>query len=395
MVKVLHVIPSVAPRYGGPSKAIFEMCNALQEKGVELLVATTNADGESRLDVELGAPLRYQDVPTIFFSRQWSEAFKYSQPLSHWLNENVKHFDVVHIHAVFSHACLSAARASRKHHVPYIIRPLGTLDPWSLRQKSFRKRLMWQLAARRAMHDAAAIHYTTVEEQQLAERSLGLNHGVVIPLGIETGKLQDRAVEEIFPRRFSSIDKNPYILFLSRLHPKKNLELLLEVFLRLVKQPEFEAWRLVIAGDGEAEYVNSLRKVVREREGNNHVLFTGWLDGEEKISALQNAALLALTSSQENFGLCVAEALACGVPAVISQQVNLAPDIERTGSGWVTDLEPDSLSHVLTEALSNDDERKRRGNRGRDFVAHQFSWPNLVDDLIVLYHSISNGSFEV
>ena len=128
-LKILHVIPSVAPRYGGPSQAIFTICRALQAEGIEVLIATTNADGDGELPVALGEQIVYQDTPTIFFSRQWSEALKYSRPLALWLERNVNNFDLAHIHAVFSHACVAAARACRKNAAPYVVRPLGTLDP--------------------------------------------------------------------------------------------------------------------------------------------------------------------------------------------------------------------------------------------------------------------------
>src|SRR5947208_6786422 len=120
-MRVLHVIPSIALRYGGPSQAILEMCRALR-KQVQLLIATTDADGNSRLPVRLGSPVDYQGVPAIFFSRQCSEAYKYSYPLARWLGANVKRFDVVHVHAVFSHACMAAARICRRHGIPYIVR---------------------------------------------------------------------------------------------------------------------------------------------------------------------------------------------------------------------------------------------------------------------------------
>ena len=99
---------------------------------------------------------------------------------------------MVHIHAVFSHACLAAAQSCRRHRVPYIVRPLGTLDPWSLRQKRFRKQLFWQLAVKRMLREAAAIHYTADEEQRLAEHSLGLKRGVVIGLGVDSSLAAQR-----------------------------------------------------------------------------------------------------------------------------------------------------------------------------------------------------------
>jgi len=387
-LKVLHVIPAVAPRYGGPSRVIFEMCRSIQQKGTEVLVATTDADGAGRLPVEAGAAIAYRQVPTIFFKRQLSEVFGYSFSLARWLNDNVKNFDVVHIHAVFSHPCLAAARACRRSEVPYIVRPLGSLDPWSMRQKPHRKKLMWHLSAGRMLSEAAAVHYTTREEQRLAEASLGLTQGVVIPLGIEMGMTEDATSAESFRRNHPSLDSNPYILTLSRLHPKKNMELLLEAFLALVKKSEFETWRLVIAGDGETEYIASLKRLTQVLGGNGKVLFTGWLGGAHKAAALREAALLALTSRQENFGLCVVEALACGVPVVVSDRVNLATEIENAGAGWVTTLEKTNLERVLAEALCDEGERRRRGLAGLDLVERQFSWSKVADELNLLYRSV-------
>jgi glycosyltransferase involved in cell wall biosynthesis len=383
-LRVLHVIPAVAARYGGPSRAIFEMCRALQENGAELLLATTDADGPGHLEVEKERVIDYQGVPAIFFSRQWSQRFGYSGGLAGWLNQAVKDFDVVHIHAVFSHPCIAAARSCQKHAVPYIVRPLGSLDPWSMRQNALVKKAMWQLAVRRMLYSAAAVHYTADEERQLAESSLGLHNGVVIPLGIAT----PQGGPELFRRSHPQLGKWPYILTLSRLHPKKNIELLLEVFLSLAQRRKAFDWRLVIAGDGEAAYVDSLKRLVSQKDGEQRVLFAGWLDGAERASALHSAALLALPSHQENFGLAAAEALACGVPVVVSEHVNLAPDIEEYGAGWVTSLDAEKFSSTLSEALEDEGECSRRGSAGRQLVLQRFSWQEVTARLLGLYEGL-------
>lgn len=385
-MKVLHVIPSIAPRYGGPSRAVLEMCRALRERDVETLIATTDADGDGRLEVETGRQTSYQDVPVIFFIRQQSEAFKYSQPLARWLSAQVKDFDVVHIHAVFSHSSLAAAKACRKSRVPYIVRPLGTLDPWSLKQKRLRKNLFWYLGVRRMLREAAAIHYTAVEEQKAVEDSLGLKRGVVIPLGIEMDLISEGASETKTVQ--SSAIESPYILVLSRLHRKKGLEVLLPAFLSLVQRPEFAKWRLVLAGDGEASYVDSLKSLVKSCGGNGNVVFAGWLDGARRKETLSEASLLALTSYQENFGLCAVEALACGVPVLLSPHVNLAPEIEKIGAGWVAPLESSVLERTLAETLRDEGERRQRGRLGKDFVRQRFAWEAVAVELIALYQSV-------
>src|SRR5262249_37786767 len=139
-LRVLHVIPSVAPRDGGPSAAIAPMCRALAECGVEPFIVATDADGSGRLPLPIGEPSEWNGIPAVFFRRDLSTSLKYSRGVSRWLRDNVANFDVVHVHALMSHASLAAATASRRSDVPYIIRPLGTIAPWSLSQKRFRKR---------------------------------------------------------------------------------------------------------------------------------------------------------------------------------------------------------------------------------------------------------------
>lgn len=392
-MKVLHVIPSVAPRYGGPSQAVVEMCRALHAQGADVLIATTDADGAGRLPVAHARPVPYLEVPTIFFPRQWSEAFKYSRALARWLEQHVNEFDVVHIHAVFSHACLVAARACRRHDVPYIVRPLGTLDPWSLKQKRLRKQLYWHIGGQRMLHNAAAVHYTTIEERRLVEEALGLSHGVVIRLGVAGDLLRHaNGTEQIKARSLlAGVD---YILVLSRLHTKKGLDLLMQAFLRLIREQEFRRWKLVLAGEGDAHYVDRLRRMAVAGGASDRVVFTGWLEGEAKYSILRDAALLALPSYQENFGICVLEALAYGVPVLISPHVNLAQDIEEVGAGWVSHLEHESLTSTLGDALKQKSERARRGQAGREYVNKRFAWSAVAAELLTLYRATIAKSIE-
>jgi len=383
-VKALHVIPAVAPRYGGPSRAIFEMSCALEAGGVEVLVATTDADGPDRLRVQKGTTVRHQGAETIFFPVRLSERFSYSPKLARWLNKNVKNFDVVHIHAIFSHPSLAAASACQRSGVPYLVRPLGSLDPWSMSQSSRLKSVMWHASVKRMLRGAAAIHYTTNQEQTLAESTLGLSRGVVVPLGIQ---LDDSA-----PPR---VGYSPYILALSRLHPKKNLESLIDAFVSLEAGDEFSQWRLVIAGDGESAYVAQLKKLAQTSNGADRIIFTGWLSGVDRTESLRNAQILALTSRQENFGLCAAEALGFGVPVVVSRHVNLAAELKAAGAGWVTGLEPEEIASTLRAAMQDSTERKRRGRAGREFVSDRLSWTKVAGELTGLYRTVVDKRVDI
>lgn len=374
------MIPSVDERSGGPATAIVPMCRALMQQGVEVLLLSTTAGLPA--EVPQGEVLDHKGVPAIFFQSQLGESFKYSRQLSSWLRSNIHSFGVAHIHAVFNHSSVAAAHVCQKFGVPYVVRPLGTLDPWSMTQKSLRKRLFWQVSGRGIMGGAAAVHYTSEAEKFSTESSLGLNHGKVIPLGVEV-------VSKSAGERAS----DPYVLVLSRLHPKKGLDVLIDAFLSLLGMQQFAEWRLVIAGDGPVEYVSMLKAKASSRK--DRITFTGWLDGDEKNTFLGGASLLVLPSRQENFGLCVIEAMAQSVPVLVSPNVNLAAEIATANAGWIAPLDQTSLANTMAEALADRDELERRGRAGKQ-LSEKYSWEKSARELADLYRTLiqkrNNGS---
>ena len=379
---VLHVIPSIAPRYGGPSAAIAPMCQALLARGINPLIATTDADGSGRLPVPLGRPTTWEGVPAIFFSRNISESFKYSLGLSRWLAANVSAFDLVHVHALMSHASLAASTAARRAHVPYIIRPLGTIAPWSLQQKSLRKRALLALGARQLLHDAAAVHCTSAQEKQDVERAIGVSTCVVVPLGI------DPAVLEEEPVSFSEREKDPYCLTLSRLHPKKNLETVIDAFLDATEQSQ--EWRLLIAGDGEPEYVARLRHHISERRAEDRISLLGWVEGPRKRDLIRESSIFVLASLHENFGISLLEALGRGVPVIASRQVDLADAVEAAGAGWIVDTTRPSVTDGIARAVNDAEARRRKSDAARR-MAQRYAWPAIADQLVDLYVQIANS----
>ena len=379
-MRVLHVIPSVAERSGGPATAIVPMCRALIEQGMEVLLVTTTAG----LREDEMTDSDYRGIPAKFFPSQLGESFKYSRPLASWLTANVGSFDVVHIHAVFNHSSVAAARICRQSGVPYVIRPLGTLDPWSMTQKSLRKRLFWHLTGQGMLQGAAAVHYTTEAEKLATESFTRMNHGTVIPLGIQPNSAIG-ALEDCSPE----LANGSYVLVLSRLHAKKAIDVLIDAFLSLVERQEFSGWRLVVAGDGPADYVLKLKRQVAASSQPQKVVFTGWLEGEKKDAVLSRASLLALPSHQENFGLCVMEAMSHSVPVLISPSVNLAPEIAAANAGWIAAIDREALAAKLTEALSNEEELAQRGRAGKQ-LSRNYSWESVAKSLIDLYREILN-----
>jgi glycosyltransferase involved in cell wall biosynthesis len=381
-VKILHVIPALAPRYGGPSAAAIGMCRALGEAGVGTLMATTDADGSHRLPVPLGEPTTFEGVDVVFFRRRLGEAFKWAVGMRAWLDAHVREFDLVHVHAVFSHTSIAAGGACRKAGVPYMVRPLGTLDPWSLARKPKRKAWLLRMGGRDLLTGAAAMHYTTNEEGRLAESAVPrLPAGVVVPIGIDDGLF---APLSLSPRQ----ESHPYVLFLGRLDEKKCTDVLLRAFHDVAADARLDGWRLVVAGDGTPAYVAGLKALGAHGASADRIVFRGWVNGPEKVALLAGAGLFALPSHQENFGISVVEAMAAGVPVVVSPGVNLAPDIASANAGWVADRDPAVLANALRAAMEDDTERRRRGAAAREF-AERFRWPLVAGQLKSMYESLS------
>jgi len=368
-MRVLHVIPSVSERSGGPATAIVPMCRALGDRGVEVVLASTS-HGLARTRTDRGnegGTTDFKGVSARLFLVQLGDSFKYSRPFARWLTANVREFDLVHIHAVFNHSSVAAAAACRDAGVPYVVRPLGTLDPWSMKQKPVRKRIFWRLLGKPMLERSAAVHYTAAAEKEATENYLGLNHGRVIPLGVD------------LKNPISQTATHPYVLSLSRLHPKKGLDVLIDAF----KSRKPDSWRLVIAGDGPPDYVSFLKQKVAGAKG---IEFMGWVEGEEKEALLLGASLFALPSYQENFGLSALEAMARGVPVLVTPQVNLAAEIEAAKAGWV--IEREALSEELEGLLTDEADRTRRGRAAYDF-AKRYSWETVAVNLVNLYQEIT------
>jgi glycosyltransferase involved in cell wall biosynthesis len=388
-MRVLHVIPSVDERSGGPATAILPMCRALIQQGVEVLLVTTDSDLREG-ELPDGPGSQYKGVPAMFFPSQLGRSFKYSRPLASWLDANIQHYALVHIHAVFNHSSVAAAHLCRKAGVPYIVRPLGTLEPWSMKQKSLRKRLFWPVSGKAMLQGAAAVQYTTEAEKLSTEALFGLDRGRVVPLGIEPAKAATNGLAQHFP----ALAEQPYVLVLSRLHPKKGLDVLIDAFFALVQSRQFANWRLVIAGDGPADYVLKLKRQAAGHPHRERIAFTGWLDNEKKAAVLSHASLLCLPSYQENFGLCVMESLSYSVPVLVSPQVNLAAEISAVNAGWISAIDQNELTATLAAALGDEDELARRGRAGKA-LSQKYSWENTAHGLASLYRDLieqRNGS---
>ena len=379
-MRVLHVIPSAAPIDGGPNHAVRALARGLVSRGVDVTVATTNAAGASALDVPLVTPVIEDGVVYRYFPRTVPGSWKFSWPLTRWLFAHAGRYDVVHVHALFSYATIPGCRAAARAPVPYVLRPLGTLSEWSLAHRSWKKRPYYALLERSHLEAASAIHVTSDAEAADVERLGYGSRARVIPLGVDVAAQPQpqRPVDASAPLR---------VLFLSRLHEKKNLPLLLRALASIHNAAR--PIELTVAGAGEPRYRAELESLAESLGFHARVRFVGHLDGDAKQNAFENADVFVLPSAHENFGIAVAEALASGLPVIVTPGVALAPNVAAAGAGLVVSATEDDLASALRWAAENPAALVEMGERAWWLARRDFSWHTSCARLADLYAELA------
>ena len=391
-MKVLHVIPSLSPKHGGPSVALPLMARSLVAQGIEVDVATTDDDGPGcRLKVALGQRTE-RDGYGMFYFRKQTEFYKVSLPFRRWLAARVKDYDMVHIHAVFSHTSTIAARTAHRHGVPYIIRPLGVLNRWGMEnRRRFIKSLSFRFVEKPLLNHAAAMHYTSRAEQREAEQAGVTSPAAVIPLGIDAAAFQTLPSPDLFLNQFPLAQGRPLVLFLSRLDAKKGLDLLLQAWAK-IQNSKFKIqnsgqWLLVIAGNGEEIFVAGLKKRAAQLGLAEDILWTGYMGGVDKLSAFAAASVFVLPSYSENFGIALVEAMAAGLPCLTTHGVAVAEDILAIAPDAlaVVPAEETELTTALEQLLADASRRTQLGAKAKRIVTEQFSLSAMGANLKRLY----------
>ena len=383
-MKLLHVIATLGTRYGGPSKACFEMARAVARRGHDVSIFTTDHGGPGVADVTAGAPVERDGVAIHCFPAAFPRFWMFSPDLARALRDEVPRVDLVHLHSLYLHHAKVVGRECRRADIPYFLRPHGTLDPYLYRRHRLRKMLMEIWFQNAVTRGAAAIHFTTEEERRLAKPYVFGVPGVVVPLGLDMDEYQPLPPRGGFRAAHPEIGDRPIVLFLGRLNFKKGLDVLARAFAGAAGACDAH---LVVAGpdDGMGAKVGAWVDSFGLR---GRTTFTGMVAGPDKLALLADADLFVLPSYSENFGIAVIEAMACGVPVAISDRVNLWREVAGADAGWVTPPRAEPFQAALVEALSNLGEARDKGARGRRLVTDRFQWSGIAAALEQAYASL-------
>ncbi|MEH2307052.1 glycosyltransferase [Nostoc sp.] len=387
-MKILHIIPSIASVRGGPSQAVIEVVKALRDENIEAEIVTTNDNGNDLLDVPLGRRIEYKQVPVNFFKRFSPKVgsireFAFSRELTIWLWQNVSKYDLLHVHAIFSYPSTVAMAIARFQGVPYIVRPLGQLCEWSLQQSSRKKQIYLQLIEKANLNYSKSIHFTSKQEQQEASQLNLSSPSFILPHGVDIPNINPNARQHL--REYLNLpDDEPIILFLSRLHHKKGLEYLIPA---LGKLSDYR-FTFVLSGSGSQEYESEIKSLLVSNGIKNRTHITGFVKGEIKDLIMQGSDLFALTSYSENFGIAALEALAVGLPVLLTPGIALADLVAQQHLGYVTELQVTAIAAAIQQVLDCPKEAQKRGDRAQKLILENYTWARIASKLISVYTEI-------
>jgi glycosyltransferase involved in cell wall biosynthesis len=382
-MRVLQVIHSMNPAGGGPVENLTQVACILTRDGHSVKVLTLDEPGAGWLS----------NLPFAVYALGPGKGnYGYTAELVPWLRDHASEYDVVIARGIWQYTSFACWRALRNSNTPYVVFPHGMLDPWFKRAyplKHWKKWMYWPWAEYRVLRDAAAVLFTCEEERILARQSFWLYrcNEVVVNYGTAAPPPDRQAQESAFFALYPNLRDKRIALFLGRIHSKKGCDLLIEAFSQVLSQdPD---WRMVIAGPDQVGWQSALTDLAR-RSGVEHLItWPGMIYGDVKYGALNAAEVFVLPSHQENFGLAVAEALACGIPVLISERVNIWREVQQDGAGIVASDDLAGTCSLLSSWIKMSElQRSTMCERARSSFERRFHIERAAESLVHLLAGI-------
>lgn len=384
-LKLLIVVPSLGPVYGGTSKCIVELAQALGLQGVEVDIVTTNANGKTVLDVPTHTWIEEDTHRTLYFPYVGIGDYKLSWSLAKWLFFHIKDYDLVQTNAIFSLTNLPAYWSCLLKKISYVVVPHGMLDPWALSYKSWKKTVYYQLLEKRALKKASSLQMLSLSESEKIQ-SLKLETPITIaPNGIHRQDFDIAIDPEIFYKAFPETRNKILILFLGRIDPKKGLDLLAEAFGKLYE--DFPNIHLVVAGPDNINFLPTVKGYFSAKNCIDAVTFTGMLTGLCKYAALAASDIYTAPSYSEGFSVSILEGMAAGLPCIITTGCNF-PEASAVKAAYVVDCNSNDLAVALRKVLQDPAAAAAVGKAASQFIFENYTWDKIATNLRQNYQSI-------
>jgi glycosyltransferase involved in cell wall biosynthesis len=382
LMRIIHYMLGIRLREGGVARASIDICSALAKRGHDVTMLTNDAsDAPADWDGSPGRP-RCEIVERNRLQLLTAKSAARAREL-------FSNAEIVHLHVPWDPICWQLGRIACRLDKPYFITTHGMLDDWSMAQTPMKKKLYLTLFARGLLERAAAVQSTARAEQDQSTKWYSRGTSIMIPYLFDLGNYRTLPGAALAKARFPhAFDSRPTVLFLSRLHVKKNAEALIHAaeFLR----DGAEAFKVLIAGSGEPEYERRLRALTERRRLSDCVEFLGFVSGDLKTSLYQAADIFALPTHQENFGIVLVEALVCGTPVITTRGVDIWPELQSSGGVLIANGDPQSLADGIRMLLRDESRRREMAERGRAWV-YRYLEPQRV---IRMYEEIYKEAIE-
>lgn len=397
-MKIVHYLSEIVLAHGGVVRAVLDLCDALARAEHEVhLMCFDDTD----------VPEIWRRGPATPGLRPRSTRLDWPRgpkPLRQFSKADLLRAEaviagarVVHLHGPWEATNLQIAAIARARSIPYLISTHGMLDDWTISKGKLKKRLFLALRGRRLLDEAACVLCTASAERTQARKWFKNPRVEVLPLLFDLEALDSQAsdnarvAEELIARSAPAGSTGPIVLFLSRIHPKKGLEVLIEAA-RLLRSsaPPF---RVVIAGKEDhmvPGYEQTLRKLSADSGVADLVSFVGMVVGAEKTALLRAARVSVLPTSQENWGFSLLESLACATPVITTRGVDIWPELESSGGAIIIDQDPKALAQAIQGLLTDEDRARAMGARGEQWVRKELDRATVVRLYEDLYRAISS-----
>lgn len=377
-MRILHITQSLDPAWGGIAAVLPVLARKLIDAGQTCRIATLVGD-------RFGTPADVPGVEVLAFAAKKNSPLGNSADFDHRIGAFIHETDIVHLHGLWAGQNWTAGKLARQQGKPIVITPHSHMMPWAWRRSAWKKRLVGWLFEHKNLRTAACLH-ALAEGEAAHMRTLGFNPNIrIIPNGLDPERFATLPPADGIEKRFPELADKRWLLMLGRIAEQKGIMPGMRGMLGAIR--DHADWQIVIAGPDPSGLRPGLEAMTADAKMEGRVTYTDMLHGDEVRACLGRASILVQPSFSEGLSMSILEALAAGLPALVSEGCNM-PEVADVDAGRIVKSEPDSIERGLRELMAlSDVERTDMGERGRQLVRERFAWDVVIPRYVEMYEA--------